>query len=127
MTTAAAILFTAIIGLLAIFQLALAAGAPLGRFAFGGQHDGALPRHLRIASALTVPVYAFMAITVLDNAGLTDLLGDGFERIALWVIIAFLALNTVPNAISRSRAERFTMTPTLVVLTACALIVALTS
>ncbi|WP_297081544.1 hypothetical protein [uncultured Demequina sp.] len=127
MATAAAIVFTVLIAALAVFQIALAAGAPLGRLAFGGQHEGALPTKLRVASALAVAVYAFMAIIVLDTAGLTDTLGDGFQGIAIWVLVAFLALNTIPNAISRSRGERFTMTPVLIVLTACALVVALQS
>ena len=127
MTTVAAVIFVVLIAALAVLQAALAAGAPWGRFAFGGQHDGALPRGLRIASVAAIVVYVLMALIVLDCAGLTDVLGDGFQGIAIWVLVGFLALNTIPNAISRSRAERLTMTPTLLVLTATSLIVALTT
>ncbi|WP_084037798.1 hypothetical protein [Demequina sp. NBRC 110053] len=124
MAPAAAVTFVVVLTALAALQAALAAGAPLGRFAFGGQHDGALPAKLRVASALTILVYACMAVIVLDAAGLTDLLGEGFETVAIWVLVALLALNIIPNAMSRSRPERLTMTPVLVILTACALVVA---
>jgi hypothetical protein len=35
----------------AVFQLALALGAPFGKAAWGGAHDGVLPPRLRAASA----------------------------------------------------------------------------
>ena len=41
---------------LAVFQIALAAGAPLGHLAWGGKHR-VLPKGLRIASALSVGLY----------------------------------------------------------------------
>jgi hypothetical protein len=54
----AAIALVIVLTGLAMFQIALACGAPVGRFAFGGKHDGTLPSTLRVASAVTVLVYA---------------------------------------------------------------------
>ena len=48
-----------------------------------------------------------------------------FVVIATWVLFAYFALGIVMNAISRSPAERWTMTPTCLVLAACTLVVAL--
>ena len=45
----AASALTAILGVLAVFQLALALGAPIGHFAWGGAHR-VLPARLRIDS-----------------------------------------------------------------------------
>lgn len=38
-----AIVFAALLVLLEVFQLALVSGAPWGRFAWGGRHEGTLP------------------------------------------------------------------------------------
>jgi hypothetical protein len=49
----AAIVACAVLAGLTVFQAALIAGAPLGRFAWGGQHD-VLPAKLRIGSAVSI-------------------------------------------------------------------------
>ena len=110
---------------LAVFQISLAAGAPWGAFAWGGQHDGTLPGRLRVGSAVSVLLYAVFALVTLDRAGLTDALPTAVVVPAAWVLVAYLALGVVMNAISRSRAERMTMTPTILVLLVCTLVVAL--
>ena len=52
----------------AVFQVALAVGAPLGRAAWGGAHER-LPRNLRVASAVAAGVWVFGALIVLAAAG----------------------------------------------------------
>jgi hypothetical protein len=90
------------------FQLALAAGAPLGAAAWGGQHPGVLPRRLRIASAIAgLVVYPILLAFVLAAAGLMSDDWIPFDpAIAMWVLAAFFALGVIVNAISRSRPER---------------------
>lgn len=122
---AAAVSFTVVLALLVPFQLALALGAPWGRFTMGGQHDGVLPPRLRVTAAVSVLVYAVLALVVLARAGAVDVLPDGFSRVATWVVFGFFVLNTALNAISRSRAERLVMTPVAAVLAVLALLVAL--
>lgn len=95
---------------LAVFQIALAAGAPLGRFAWGGQHD-VLPRRLRIGSVIAVAIYAVFALFLLSKAGLVAIIGDPLLSIGMWVILIYLALGTLLNLISRSKHERALMTP----------------
>lgn len=123
MTTA--VVFVAVLVLLALFQLALAFGAPWGRFAWGGQHPGALPAGYRAASAFSILVYGFMAVLALNRAGVLDVFPDGFTRVAAWVVFAYLALGVAMNAISRSKPERYVMTPVAVVLAVLALFIAL--
>ncbi len=108
-----------------MFQLALAAGAPLGRFAWGGQ-SRVLPTRLRIGSVVSIVIYAFIAVVLLERASLLHLFGTaGFVQVAAWVVFAYFVLGILMNAISRSRPERFTMTPVTVVLAALSLLVAL--
>jgi hypothetical protein len=58
---------------LTIFQVALIAGAPLGRMAWGGKHR-VLPANLRIGKAVSIGVYALFAYAALAMAGLGSLL-----------------------------------------------------
>ncbi|WP_315969762.1 hypothetical protein [Cellulomonas timonensis] len=110
---------------LSVFQLCLAFGAPWGRFAWGGQHAQVLPTRLRVGSAVSVLVYAVFAVVLLDRAGMADLLPDGFARPAAWVLTAYFSVGVLMNGISRSRSERAVMTPAVLVLAVCSLIVSL--
>ncbi|WP_022926785.1 hypothetical protein [Patulibacter americanus] len=121
----ASVAVAVVLACLAVFQIALACGAPLGRYAFGGRHERELPRSLRVASAVTVLLYAALAAVVLDRGGTIDVLPAGTSRIGAWVAVAIFALGALPNAASRSRHERYVMTPTTVVLAILSLVVAL--
>jgi len=121
----AALTFTILMALLGAFQLALAAGAPWGRLAWGGG-QARLSTPLRIGSLISILVYAAFAIVVLERAGIVSLLPSAdVARIGIWVIAAYMTLGVGMNAISRSRPERYVMTPVALVLSICAWIVAL--
>ena len=121
----AALTFCAVIALLGAFQLALAAGAPWGRLAWGGGH-ARLPAALRIGSLVSILIYAVFAIIVLERAGLIAVLpSPDIARMGIGVIAGYLALGIVMNAISRSPPERFVMTPVAIALCGASGIVAL--
>jgi hypothetical protein len=119
-----ALALTVVLVLLTVFQLALAAGAPLGRFAWGGQHR-VLPVRLRVGSAVSVGIYALIAVVAWDRVGAIELFPDGFSAVGMWVVFAYFALGILLNAISRSRPERFTMVPVTIVLAALSFFVAM--
>jgi hypothetical protein len=121
----AALVFSVTIGLLGVFQLALAAGAPWGRLAWGGGHER-LPTGYRIGSLVSILVYAVFAAIVLERAGLLAVLpSPEIARVGAWIIAGYMALGIVMNAISRSLPERLVMTPVAVVLSGSATLVAL--
>ena len=119
-----AVLGCVLLGALAVFQTLLVAGQPLGRFAWGGQHD-VLPTGLRVGSAVSIALYAAVAVLMLSAAGALDLLPDGFVDVAIWVLTAYFALGIVLNAVSRSRPERLVMTPVVLVLAVVSVLLAL--
>ncbi|WP_409048144.1 hypothetical protein AB2L57_04150 [Microbacterium sp. HA-8] len=124
-TTLAAIALTAILGALALFELALVLGAPLGEFAWGGA-DRVLPRRKRIGSAVSILVYALIGWIILARAGAAPApIPQPAVAIAAWIVTAYFALGILMNALSRSRKERFTMTPVAALLAVLSLIVAL--
>ncbi len=111
---------------LAVFQLALVAGAPLGHLAWGGRHR-VLPRGLRIGSALSVPLYALFAWIVSAAVTRATDVGDHVHPAhpGTWVLTAYLGVGILVNLASRSRPERLVMAPVAAVLCACCLVIAL--
>lgn len=120
----AAITLVVILSLLAGFQLALALGAPLGRFAWGGQHR-VLPTRLRIGSLVSIVIYAIIAVLALDRVGLIDVVPDAVSTVGMWVVFAYFVIGIPLNAISRSKSERYVMTPVVTILAVLSLLVAL--
>lgn len=120
----AAIALVVILSLLAVFQLALALGAPLGRFAWGGQHR-VLPGRLRIGSLVSILIYGIIAVLALDRVGLVDVVPDAVSTVGMWVVFAYFVIGIPLNAISRSKPERYVMTPVVTILAVLSLLVAL--
>lgn len=97
---------TLVLAGLVCFQLLLAAGLPMGHYAWGGAHR-VLPASLRIGSVVATLIYILAALVILEAAGLTDLIASAeLPRNAVWVLAAFFGLGVVMNAISRSTKER---------------------
>ncbi len=121
----AAYLFTAFASILLLVQIAVIAGAPLGPYVWGGQHEGRLPARLRVGSALSILIYVMLVLVILDRVGAIDILPTGASAAAAWVTFLFLVLGTILNSISQSRKERMIMTPLAALLAGAALVVAL--
>ncbi|MGI9529109.1 MAG: hypothetical protein ACR2NG_05310 [Acidimicrobiia bacterium] len=103
----AAVLF----GALALFQIALALGAPAGEYVFGGRvatEDGRLPGPYRIGAAVAVVVLCVFAFIILARAGVIETsLSERFLTIASWAIVAYMAINTAMNLGGKTKIERY--------------------
>lgn len=119
-----ALALTVVLAGLAIFQFALILGAPLGRWAWGGQHR-VLPARLRIGSVVSILIYALIDIVAWDRMKAIDVFPDLFSQIAMWVIFAYFVLGIFMNAISRSKPERYTMVPVSIVLAVLSFFIAM--
>jgi len=87
-STLAAVLVCGILSVLAVFQALLAFGAPVGRFAWGGQHR-VLPTPLRVGSAVSIAVYALLATVVLARANLVATgAAETVVHTAAWIVVA---------------------------------------
>lgn len=114
----------AILLALVCFQLLLAAGAPLGHFAWGGARRVLNPP-LRVGSVLSAVVYAVVAVIILEASGVIDVIGaTDVVRIAIWFVVVLFGLGVAMNAISRSPGERTVMTPVALVLAVLCAVVA---
>jgi hypothetical protein len=109
---------------IAVFELVLALGAPLGRAAWGGSYRQ-LPAGLRIASAIAVAVWVFASMVVLGRAGIRLVpLSDAFVRRGTWVLVGVSVVAAIVNFASPSAWERLTWGPASVVLAALCFVVA---
>jgi hypothetical protein len=119
-----ALALTVILAALAIFQLALVLGAPLGRYAWGGQHR-VLPARLRVGSAVAILIYALIVVIAFDRVGAIDVFPELFAQIAMWVVFGYFVLGIFANAASRSKPERAVMVPVTIVLAVLSFFIAL--
>jgi hypothetical protein len=107
---------------IAAFQVALAAGAPLGRAAWGGAHER-LPRNLRIASAVASLVWVVVTLIVLEGAGF-DVSPIPASAAATWAVAGLLLVGALMNFLSRSRPERMIWGPVALALSGLTVFVA---
>ena len=121
----AAVITVTVLAGLAIVQVLLAAGRPLGALAWGGAYR-VLPPGLRVASAATVVIYAAFAAVLLLRAQVVSGAPDHPVIMAgAWVAMAVFALGIPANAMSKSRWERSVMLPASGLLAAATLLIAL--
>jgi hypothetical protein len=118
----AATVAVGLLAVVAIFQVALALGAPFGKAAWGGAHDGVLPTRLRGASAFVgLVVYPVVIAVVLSASGVIDAdLVPGRGAVTMWVLATIFLLGAMANAVSRSRVERWWAPVSLSIALCCA-------
>ena len=108
------------------FQIALVAGAPWGEYTMGGQNKGILPTQLRIGAAVSAVIMLAQAGHYLAQAGVLPKLveNQGWNTAINWIWFGFTVAGLIMNSISRSKKERNTWVPVLLVSTICTLLVA---
>lgn len=122
---AAALIGAGVAILIAIFQLLLLAGLPLGAYSWGGRHEGVLPPRLRWMSLLSAVLLVLIALVLLLHANLIALDTKWNTSLFIWIIAVFLGLNTLGNLASKSKKEKSVMTPLAGIAFTCCLIVAI--
>lgn len=121
----AAVVFSIGIGIVILFQLALALGMPWGKYAMGGKFPGKFPPSMRIAALFQIFILAALAIVVLSKANLAYPGVYSFAPIAIWFVVGFSVLATTLNLITRSVWEKRIWAPVSVILLISSTIVAL--
>ena len=89
----------------------VACGLPLGEFTMGGQHK-ILPKKFRITAVISVAIQIFAMIIILQAGGLLPLwLSFKVTKYICFFFATYLSLNTIMNMISKSKKEKYVMTP----------------
>lgn len=121
----AAVLAAIAFASLAVFQAALAAGAPWGHAAWGGA-VAHLSAGQRVASAIAAIIYVAAALIVLGRAGVIwrTRRSAAVFRWGTWFLAVAMAIGAVPNFASQSRWENLVFGPLALLLAALCTIVA---
>ena len=105
------ILGAVLFGVIAIMTVLVACGLPFGEFTMGGQHKKK-KKKFRIVAVISFAVQIFAMIIVLQAGGFISLwLSFKATKYICFFFAAYLSLNTIMNMISKSRKEKYVMTP----------------
>ena len=119
------ILGAVLFGVIAIMTVLVACGLPLGEFTMGGQHK-ILPKKFRVMAVISVAIQIFAMIIILQAGGFISLwLSFKVTKYICFFFAAYLSLNTVMNMLSKSRKEKYVMTPISLIAGICFWITAL--
>ena len=103
----------------AVMEILLIFGLPLGEFTMGGRYK-VLPPMYRMFAASSVILQLFGAAMILQGGGLMNMWFAGkVIKIICFVFAGFFAVNTVMNIISPSKKEKYAMTPLAAVEACC--------
>ena len=113
------ILGAVLFGVIAIMTVLVACGLPMGEFTMGGQHK-ILPKKFRVMAVISVAIQIFAMIIILQAGGFISLwLSFKVTKYICFFFAAYLSLNTIMNMISKSRKEKYVMTPLSLIARIC--------
>ncbi len=96
---------------IAVMTVLVAFGLPLGEFTMGGQHK-VLPKKFRIMAIVSVVIQVFAIVVVLQAGGFIPLwFSFKTTKYICFFFAAYLSLNTIMNLSSKSKKEKYVMTP----------------
>lgn len=117
--TASSITGAVLLLAVAVMEILLIFGLPLGEFTMGGRYK-VLPPMYRMFAASSVILQLFGAAMILQGGGLMNMWFAGkVIKIICFVFAGFFAVNTVMNIISPSKKEKYVMTPLAAVEACC--------
>jgi uncharacterized membrane protein len=108
-----------------VLSVLIICGLPLGELTMGGQHK-VFPGKLRLVLVSQLFLQIFFVIIVLQTGGHLGLwFSEKTTRVICIVMAVYLSLNTLMNLASKSKKERYIMTPLSLTAAVCFWITAL--
>jgi len=117
-------MIAAVIGSVAFFiasilYIFLALGLPYGEFAMGGKYK-IMPTRMRYMCAFSVLIQWFAILILLQTARLIPLMfSSGITKGLCFFFAVYLSINSVMNALSKSKKEKYIVTPLSVITAIC--------
>lgn len=120
-----AIIGASLCSIVIILSILLICGLPLGELTMGGQYK-VYPDKLRIVLVIQLLLQAFFVITILQAGEIMPFwFSENVTKIICIIMAVYLSLNTVMNLISKSKKEKYVMTPLSLMTAICFWITAL--
>jgi len=100
-------------------SILVALGLPLGEFTMGGQHK-VLPKKYRIMAIVSVVIQLFAIVIILQAGGfITLFFSPMITKYICFFFAIYLSLNTIMNLLSKSKKEKYVMTPLSLITAIC--------
>lgn len=108
-----------------IITILIICGLPLGELTMGGQHK-VFPKKLKAMLVAQLILQMFFVIIILQMGGYIPLwFSYNVTRVICIIMSVYLSLNTVMNFLSKSKKEKYVMTPLSLITAVCFWITAL--
>lgn len=121
----AAIIGAAAFSIVIVLSFLIICGLPLGELTMGGQYR-VFPKKLRILLVTQLILQIFFVIVVLQMGGWISLWFSAYVTKIICIVMAvYLSLNTLMNLVSKSKKEKYIMTPLSFISAICFWITAL--
>ncbi len=108
-----------------VLSLLIICGLPLGELTMGGQYK-VFPKKLRMILVTQLVLQVFFVLIILQMGGFVPLYFSVKVTKIIGVVMAvYLSLNTFMNIVSKSKKEKYVMTPLSLIAAICFWITAL--
>ena len=108
-----------------ILSILIICGLPLGELTMGGQYK-VFPKKFRIVLVSQLLLQIFFVIIILQKGNIIPMwFSYNTTKIISIIMALYLTMNTIMNMFSKSKKEKFIMTPLSLIATICFWIVAL--
>ena len=120
-----AIIGASVFSVVIVLSFLIICGLPLGELTMGGQYK-VFPKKLRIVLVTQLFLQIFFVVIILQMGGFIPLwFSDNVTKIICVVMAIYLSLNTFMNFVSKSKKEKYVMTPLSAISAICFWITAL--
>ena len=120
-----AIIGAGVFSIVIVLSFLIVCGFPLGELTMGGQYK-VFPKKLRIILVMQLILQIFFVVIVVQMGGLIPFwFSENATKIICIIMAVYLSFNTIMNFISKSKKEKYIMTPLSAISAVCFWIITL--
>lgn len=108
-----------------VLSFLIVCGFPLGELTMGGRYK-VFPKKLRIVLVMQLIIQIYFVVIILQMGGLIPFwFSENATKIICIIMAVYLSFNTIMNFISKSKKEKYIMTPLSAISAVCFYIITL--
>ena len=120
-----AIIGAGVFSIVIVLSFLIVCGFPLGELTMGGRYK-VFPKKLRIVLVMQLIIQIFFVVIILQMGGLIPFwFSENATKIICIIMAVYLSFNTIMNFISKSKKEKYIMTPLSAISAVCFWIITL--
>lgn len=120
-----AVIGASVFSIVIVLSVLIICGLPLGELTMGGQYK-VFPKKLRFVLMTQLILQILFVVTILQMGGFIPLwFSYDVTKIICIIMAVYLSLNTIMNFISKSKKEKYIMTPLSLISAICFWVTAL--